>query len=290
MLKIGEFSRLCQVTVKTLHHYDDISLLKPAQVDQFTSHRFYTLEQLPRIHRIMVLKEMGLSLEQIATMLDGDLPTDHLRGMLALKEAEAQQQIDEVQVRLARIKFHIRQIDLEADMSQLDIRIKKVEPVRALTLRFLAKDHGDIERVGREMMPTLLAHKLIGDDSALARPFQIVYAKEYHQTDVDTEFVYPVPARWQDDLPLPTEGTMTIREVPGVAAAATYIYHGDPDNINENLVDLDRWVVANGYKLSEQIRMVVLRFPYDENQPLTADAEINASQWMMEIQYPLEKA
>jgi DNA-binding transcriptional MerR regulator len=139
MFRIGEFSRLSQVTVKTLRYYDEIDLLKPAQVDKFTYHRFYTLEQLPHIHRIMVLKELGLSLEQIARMVEGDLPTDHLRGMLALREAEAQQQFAEIQAQLARIRFHIRQIDMEADMSQLDIRIKQVEPVRALTIRFLAK-------------------------------------------------------------------------------------------------------------------------------------------------------
>ena len=68
MLKIGEFSQLSQVTVKTLHHYDEIGLLKPAHIDRFTNYRYYTVEQLPRIHRIMALKELGLSLEQIGLM------------------------------------------------------------------------------------------------------------------------------------------------------------------------------------------------------------------------------
>jgi DNA-binding transcriptional MerR regulator len=55
MLKFGEFSRLIQVTVKTLHHYDDLGLLQPAHIGQFTGYRYYTVEQLPRIHRIMAL-------------------------------------------------------------------------------------------------------------------------------------------------------------------------------------------------------------------------------------------
>ncbi len=63
VLKIGEFSRLSQVTVKTLHHCDELGLLQPAHIDQFTGYRYYTVEQLPRIHRIMALKELGLSLE-----------------------------------------------------------------------------------------------------------------------------------------------------------------------------------------------------------------------------------
>ena len=53
MLKIGEFSRLSQVTIKTLHHYDELGLIKPAHIDPSTNYRFYEVGQLPRIHRIM---------------------------------------------------------------------------------------------------------------------------------------------------------------------------------------------------------------------------------------------
>jgi DNA-binding transcriptional MerR regulator len=91
MLKIGDFARLGQVTVKTLHHYDDLGLLRPAHIDASTSYRYYLLEQLPRLHRIMALKELGLSLEQIGLLLDEEVPTEQIRGMLRLKRAEIQQ-------------------------------------------------------------------------------------------------------------------------------------------------------------------------------------------------------
>src|SRR5258708_3344144 len=95
MLKIGEFSRLSQVTIKTLHHYDEIGLLKPAQVDPFTDYRYYTVDQLPRLHSIMALKELGLSLEEIARLLLDDLPPEQIRGMFRLKQAEAQPRVPE---------------------------------------------------------------------------------------------------------------------------------------------------------------------------------------------------
>jgi len=63
MFKIGEFSKLSQVTVKTLRYYDEIGLLKPAEVDRFTSYRYYSVDQLPRLNRILALKDLGLSLE-----------------------------------------------------------------------------------------------------------------------------------------------------------------------------------------------------------------------------------
>src|SRR5688500_5365445 len=75
MLRIGEFSRLSQVTIKALRYYDDMGLLKPLSVDQFTGYRYYGVEQLPRIHRIIAFKELGLSLEQIANLLKDNLST-----------------------------------------------------------------------------------------------------------------------------------------------------------------------------------------------------------------------
>jgi DNA-binding transcriptional MerR regulator len=62
MFKIGEFSKFSQVTVKTLRYYDQIGLLKPAEVDRFTGYRYYSVDQLPRLNRILALKDLGLSL------------------------------------------------------------------------------------------------------------------------------------------------------------------------------------------------------------------------------------
>ena len=49
MIKIGDFSKLAHVTVKTLHHYDDMGLLRPAHIDRFNGYRYYTLGQLPHL-------------------------------------------------------------------------------------------------------------------------------------------------------------------------------------------------------------------------------------------------
>ena len=134
MLKIGEFSRLSQVTVKTLHHYDDLGLIKPAYIVPATGYRFYTVEQLPRIHRIMALKEMGLSLEQIGLMLENELSIEQMRGILHFKQAEIQQEVREAQRQLAIVEFRLRMIEAEADFPVLDVVIKKLEAMRFLSL------------------------------------------------------------------------------------------------------------------------------------------------------------
>src|SRR5262249_34177799 len=143
MLKIGEFSRLSQVPIKTLHYYDDIGLLKPSQTDPFTNYRYYTLDQLPRIHRIMSLKELGLSVDEIAQFLLEDLPVEQLRGMFLLKRIQAQQRIREEEVRLADIEFRLRQIEQSGTIQTMDIVIKRIEPFHALTLRRIARTRAE---------------------------------------------------------------------------------------------------------------------------------------------------
>ncbi|MDX9955787.1 MAG: helix-turn-helix domain-containing protein, partial [Anaerolineae bacterium] len=103
MLKIGDFSKLAQVSVKTLRYYAELGLLKPAWIDRFTSYRYYAPEQLPRLNRILALKDLGFSLDQITVLLRKELPADELRGMLRMKAAELEQLVQAEQARLARI-------------------------------------------------------------------------------------------------------------------------------------------------------------------------------------------
>jgi len=80
MLKIGDFSRLSQVSVKTLRYYDEVGLLKPTQVDQVSGYRYYSVAQLRQLHRILALRDLGFSLEQIAHVLDGEPSIEALKS------------------------------------------------------------------------------------------------------------------------------------------------------------------------------------------------------------------
>src|SRR5215213_1484384 len=101
MFKIGEFSRLSRVSVRMLRHYDQLGLLRPSQTDPFTGYRYYSAEQLPRLNRIIALRDLGFSLEQITGMLEEDLSAKQLLGMLKLKRAEIEEQMKLEQQRLA---------------------------------------------------------------------------------------------------------------------------------------------------------------------------------------------
>ena len=104
MLKIGDFSRLSRVTVKTLRFYDETGLLKPVQLDSSTGYRYYSVEQLTRLNRILAYKDLGFSLEQIRWLLDEEPPLSQVRNLLQLKQAEIRDRLAEDQRRLERLE------------------------------------------------------------------------------------------------------------------------------------------------------------------------------------------
>src|SRR5690348_8715070 len=135
MLRIGDFSRLGKVTVQALRHYDQLGLLKPVEVDHFTGYRFYSAAQLPRLNRILLLKDLGFSLEQVKELLDEDLPLQQFAGMLKLKRAEVAQQIAAEQSRLDQIEARLRWIAGENRMPDYEIALKSVEELPVLSVQ-----------------------------------------------------------------------------------------------------------------------------------------------------------
>jgi len=276
MLKIGEFSRLSQVTVKTLHHYDEIGLLVPAHIDKWTSHRYYSVDQLPRIHRIMALKGLGLSLEQIGLMLSERLDSQQVRGMLRLKQNEIQQHLREEQAQLAQVEFRLRMLEMEENMPELEVTVKQIAPVRALTLR-MSFTRDSLVAVNQKLEQALAQNniKLAGPET------EIHYTGEFKPEAAfeDVELVLPVDERQTKDVPLPTLGALKMTTVPGLEMAATLMYRGaHTQPINEALLVLQRWIVANGYKLGGSNRLV-------HHRGWVARAE--PKDWITEIQYEI---
>src|SRR5512142_3074554 len=113
MIKIGDFARLSQVSIVALRYYDEMDLLKPVKVDPFTSYRFYSADQLPRLNRILALKDLGFSLEQIKLMLAEGWSLEQLRGMLRMQRTEVERRLSDDRDRLSRIEARLRQIELE---------------------------------------------------------------------------------------------------------------------------------------------------------------------------------
>jgi DNA-binding transcriptional MerR regulator len=286
MLKISEFAQLAQVTVKTLHHYDNIGLLQPAYVDSFTNYRYYTLEQLPRIHRIMALRELGLSLEQVAIMMDDEVSPDQIRGMLALRRAEAMQQMSEAKRQLSMIEFHLQMIEAESNFPQLDVLVKRLEPMRFLS--FFAPAHPSYEAGLQHMRTTAQAindaiadgrikHTGIGMDV-----FHGETLMSFTDPDLDGRQHEILLGVTEDQEPVTLDGVgpLTIKEEPAVPAAATLILSGPQDQHLEKITLMRRWALDHGYRYAELIRYLNHRGPLQTT---------NSSEFIAEVQLPLEK-
>lgn len=272
MLRIGDFSKLSQVTIETLRHYDALGLLKPATVDTFTGYRYYAYEQLGRLNRVLALKDLGFSLEQIAQVLEGGVTAEQLRGMLRLKQAEIAQRIDSEQERLQRVEARLRQIEMEAHMPNYEVVVKKVENLRVAAIRAVIPAYKDQGPLWGEL------YSALGPQHAqFAGPCITLYYDEgYKERDVDLEVCQPVRGA------VAVAGRITAHELPG-ATVASVIHHGPYTTIGEAYNALTRWVEGNGYRIAGPAREVNLQPP--------AQAGIqNDPNCVTEIQFPVEKA
>ena len=243
MLKIGDFSNLAQISVKTLRHYGRLGLLKPAWVDRFTGYRYYTLDQLPRLNRILALKDLGFLLEQIGELLREDLPVDELRGMMRLKRAEMERHIQAEQARLARIEARLIQIEREGAMPAYEVVLKPVLPQRVIGIRDVITAYHDVHRLFGELHAYLRTQHVAPD---LTGPYlAIYYDTEYHDRGIDAEAAVPLPKS------LPASSRTIVHELPGVETMACAVSQGGPQSemLPEARNALMAWIEANGYRV-----------------------------------------
>lgn len=274
MLKIGEFSRLSQISIKALRHYDYLGLIKPEHIDQFTGYRYYTLLQLPRAHRIMALKEMGLSLEQISIMLNRDLSVEELRGMFRLKQAEIEQRLREEQQQLALVEFHLNMINTEDKMPELNVVVKEIPAFKALYLRFYPTE-GRIPAIGDEVK------KLIADGTIkhTGQWMGITYAEPINPEEYEFGFTVPVTDEQTEDVELSSGDNLALTTMPAVLAATIVVEGHGEEELLQNRVLLAQWAVENGY------------IPCDENRAIHHKGPMHnvpQSEWLTELQAIIE--
>ncbi len=272
MFKIGDFSKLSRVSIKTLRYYDELGLLKPVEVDRFTSYRYYSADQLSRLNRILALKDLGLSLEEIAQLLDDGLPAAQLRGMLRLKQVEARERVRDEQARLERVEARLRQIEEEGKMPTYEVVLKSVPPVKVASVRGIVPNYGEQGPLWGELEPYLAQNGIRPN----APCFAIYHDPEYRERDVDVEVCEPVDAAARGG----TE-RVKIYELPAVATMATVVHHGAFTLFDQAYGALMKWVQMNGYRIVGPNREHYLHV----EEPVRNDDP----RLVTEIQIPVEK-
>ena len=286
MFKIGDFSRFTRVSVKMLRHYDHLGLLRPARIDPATNYRYYSADQLPRLNRLLALRELGLTLEQIGTLLDGGadgaaLPVEQIRGMLRLKQAELAQQVQEQQRRLDAIQARLDQIEREGQAESADVVVRRVPPQLMARLRTVVADTDDTHLVFEE------AERHVGQHGARASapPLAIFHDGEYREEDIDIEVGIPLKAA------IPSTPRIQVGELAGEDSMACLVHTGSYDTLGAASERLLAWIEAHGYQIAGPTREVYLRFNADGLEVPLPGAFLAArvEEFVTEIQLPVVK-
>ena len=274
MFSIGEFARLGGVSVRTLRHYDEIGLLRPASIDPGTGYRGYTAQQLGQLNRIMALKDLGLSLTQARRLLDG-ITLDELRGMLLLRRAQLEHELEQHKNQLLGVEGRLRSIAREDAMPADDIVAKKIPALGAVVIAGQAPAFGPeniVPVVNRlaEQFDQLGIHDRVKE----AGPRLIFYEYEDGE-NVTVHLALPVTEA-PGELPAPAhyrvlpqvEAAISVRADPA-ASIFPMVYH-----------DLARWIDERGYRAVGPGREVWVNEVHD-----IADA----AQQVFEIQLPFTR-
>jgi DNA-binding transcriptional MerR regulator len=273
MYGIGTVARLAGVSVRTLRHYGDLGLLKPAHVDPLTGYRYYTPEQVLRLHRILVLRDLGVPLAGIGQLLEDDVTVEQLRGILRLRQAEARSRLTAQTEQLARVEIRLAQLE-ERPMAGYEVIVKRLEPMRVVTLSENLTGPEEISAAADRMYPQLHAaltrHHVAFDGLSLAL---------YEDTGDENR-----PMRLTTALQVPGGVTieaagLTTMELAAVDRAATTVVRGAPE---EHFADafraLHEWIEQTGDQTT----------PFERE--LYIDCDGPRDTWVTELQAILEPA
>lgn len=264
LFKISEFAGLAYVSVRLLHHYDRLGLLRPVQVDRDNGYRYYSLEQLPALNRILALKNLGCSLEEIRHLLQASLSADDIEALLTIKRELLARQLAEEQRRLSLVEDYLASIRMEGRSPEFDILIKSTEPLPVLSVR---------QRVDppRTRIPDIFhaaQRCLRASGISAGKHILTLYYERYHEASgtqppdfahplIEAAFVFdPLPER---RLTLDDGREIAPRILPAHEAVAYAIHRGPDSTRHLAFAALRRWIADRGYTIAAPLRDVYLQ-------------------------------
>lgn len=269
-LKIGEFSKLCQVTVKTLRHYEKIGLLEPSQTDSWTGYRYYDVGQFQKMNAIRKLKELGFSLEEIRDMYDRDShfpDIEDIEEKLRLCEEE-----------LERLEIRREQLQL---MKSFQKEKKKMENISiqtlpAITVASYQTVIPNYEALG-EVCCNIIGPEMMRIGCTCPEPgycFTVELAGEYRPTDIEIEYCEQVEKKLEDSE------LIKFKDLPEVPTAVCMKCYGPYSELYRRYQEVFLYISQNGYKITGAPRANYVDGIWNQEDP---------QKWLTIIQVPVEK-
>jgi DNA-binding transcriptional MerR regulator len=272
MFTVGEFSTLAQVSKRLLRYYDEIGLLKPAHTDHLTGYRYYSAEQMAELNRILVLKELGLTLDQIHRMLQDQISTDEMQGMLLLKKAEIEQQLRAELQRMRKIEARLQAIQRTETHKPMDVVIKQI-PAQAIV---------SVQTIVESFEAALVLHAQIRyalpQRSGYGLSFTICHDEDIVERDMNLEIGRIVDTNLHLPVVQHENLHLSLSELPAVEMMATTVVSGSMEVIHAGYGGVGLWAQANGYRLAGTPREMMLQ----------AAQSPDGHDLVTEIQFPVE--
>ena len=267
MYKIGMFSKMNKVTVKALRYYDELGLLKPAYTDNTSGYRYYTSDQLPVLHQILYLRQMGFSLEEIASVRKGT-PAGKL-----LKERKAQllKEIAESTLKLAQVEHYLC-LEQEGFDYEYNVIIKELPEVIVASMRTIVQSYDDyfniIPPMGQEML------RLGCECAEPEYCFNIYHDGEYKEENIDVEVCEAVvEAKEESDM-------VKFRRIDFVPEAACALHKGPYSTLGRAYGSIMSWIEHNGYEIIDHPRESYIDGIWNKDSD---------KDWLTEVQFPVRK-
>ena len=238
MLKIGEFSKLSRISIRMLRHYDDIGLLKPAEIDDLTGYRYYREEQLFIIGRITSLKDMGFALADIIKILDNYDDKEKMDAFLSERQKELSKLSKETEYKLMLLETARKRLRKEQKMS-FDVTVKTIPERYAATVHMVVPHYED-EGMAWNMMGECKEPLIPADPCYAIAEF---LDDEFKEENVEIVVSMAVKGKYQD-----TEH-VKFKTLPAVKVASCII-KGNYDQMGEAYATVASWIKANGHKMN----------------------------------------
>ena len=268
-LKIGEFSRLCRVTVRALRHYEKIKLLVPEIIDYSTGYRYYSVVQMQKALNIVRLKGLGFSLEEIRTMYDSETQRPSI-DMLEEKIRSCQEQLQlllECRDRLsAMITFQKKLNEMEK------IYIDSLPAIIVASHRAEIQSYDELGKlcymtIGPEM-------SRLGCECPEPGYCYTIEHGGYKKENIDIEYCEQVAAMGKDS------DIIKFKQIPQAAEAVCMKVYGPYDRLNENIREVLEWIEANGYTITYPPRYSYVDGIWNQEDP---------EKWLTIIQVPVTR-
>ncbi|WP_088834656.1 MerR family transcriptional regulator [Paenibacillus tyrfis] len=273
MLSIGEFSKICEVSTKTLRYYEEIGLIHPDEINPENGYRYYSIGQLKKMLFINRLKSYHFSLEEIKAILEleEDQSEEKLCSALHRKRREIQERLHTMEYTLNQISNDLlnleKGIPMMSYLDRIEVQLVETEPMNILyTRQMLSRDDyaAGYGKYFGKLYERVAAEKL----TLLGTPMTIYHSPEYNPAGNDTEFAIPIKE--------PVKGT---RDFPGGLCAKSVLKGSYPE-LTSLYAKLREWVENEGYALVKSPYEVYVTDPYQAAGP---------EDMVTEVYFPIKK-